>query len=579
MKRTSRNMAAVIGLSLIASLILSMTPLTEVVFAQEGTFSRPDTRYGTNGTRETTTNAEGKVVKEVWKDNSGRGLEEEDTSYGPEGEVTVTTTIYNPTPKPGGRKRARRTTRKVRRRSVINPVTNTSETYEEEIFFEEARFDKNDDKIQIGGYKREVGTNGRRTSHRWEPGKGYVEIASSVTPDTPHTIGQGGSFAARGFAVASEVAGGLNTTIFATPRGKIRVNLPDDMAAGDTLSGTVIAEPQGKNQSEIARNESELSGYVVELEKQQTSSSGRIFKAAIPTAISTTYLILKDKKGEEVARAPIPVASTTPPVEEFDLPTIGQQGRPVEVRGPFDGDSGTTQIGVGGNDLEILAESPRKVVARNPSGQPVGPSELEVKEKDQTARGEFRTLGVKLSAPKLDLVRGEQTTLTLVVSGLEGIKEEVPLEIENKSSSVIQMGGGEMQRISISPSQVRGGTYTTERPLTGVRRGAFTITGTVVSGRRQGPGSGPRGPEIAAGLPPEFTQCDCDCQDPVLKGGQNGEIICKSDSTCSRLGCDCLMFRRAKGTTDLVPEPDGAPKRAGVIPNNLLFTYLCYCVK
>ena len=311
------------------------------------------------------------------------------------------------------------------------------------------------------------------------------EIDPVIVPASAAPSRQSGAMSAkRGHAVAAEVVAGLNTTLFSTPRGKIRVNLPDDMAAGDTLSGTVFTEPEGKDQNEQARNQGELSGYVVEMEKQQTSSTGRIFKLAIPTAISTTYLILRDKKGEEIARREISVTRQPPPVEEFDLPAIGQQGRPLEVRGPCDGDFSTTNLKVGGEDLEMLAESPRKIVARNTSKQ-VGLSELEVNERDQTARGEFRTLGIKLSAQKLDLLKREQTTLTITVSGLEGIKEAVPLELVNKSPSVIQMGGGEVQRINISPKQVQGGTYTTERQLTGVQRGAFTIVGTVISGRQR----------------------------------------------------------------------------------------------
>ena len=392
---------------------------------------------------------------------------------------------------------------------------------------------------------------------------------------------QSRSSAKSGHAVATEVVGGLNTTIFSTPRGKIRVNLPDDMAAGDTLSGTVSTQPEGMDQNEQARNQGELSGYVIEIEKQQTSSTGRIFKLAVPTAISTTHLILRGKKGEEIARREISVTRQPAPVEEFDLPTLGQQGRPIEVRGPCDGDFGTTNLKVGGEKLEMLAESPRKIVARNTSKQ-TGLSELEVNERGQTAKGEFRTLGIKLSASKLDLLRGEQTTLIVTVSGLEGIQEAVPLELENKSSSVIQMGGGEVQRINISPSQVQGDTYTTERPLTGIQRGAFTIIGTVISSRQRPEGATtrvtrPQVPEIA-GLPPGFMQCDVECPAPVPVGGQTGRIRCPTNTACRQAGCDCLMFRRKRGTTDLERDPDGDTKAPGAIEDKN-YSYKCYCVK
>jgi hypothetical protein len=296
-----------------------------------------------------------------------------------------------------------------------------------------------------------------------------------------------GSANAPGFTVGNEVANGLSTTTFSTPCGKVRVNLPDDMAAGDTISATVIAEPDGKDPKEQTKNLGELNGYVVEVEKQQTSATRSLFKLAVPpTTGTTTNIVLKDKNGKEVARSGVPVTPRQPPRSEYELPTLGQQGRAVTVPGPFDGDFGTTNVNVGGEDLEILAESPRKVVARNTSKQ-VGPSRLEVRERDKTTTGEFRTLALKLSAPKLELLRGEQTTLTVAVTGLEGLKEPVPLELENKSASIIQLGGGEFQRTKIIPSQVQGGTYTTERPLTGVQRGAFTIVGTVIGRRSKSP--------------------------------------------------------------------------------------------
>lgn len=319
-------------------------------------------------------------------------------------------------------------------------------------------------------------------------------VVTSASPLLPIQ----GSVVADGFAVSSEVANGLSTTTFSTPRGRVRVSLPDDMAAGDTISGTVIGEPDGKDREEQSSNQGELNGYVVEVEKQQMSSAGRLSKLVVPRSIGTTAnILLRDKNGKEVARSALPVKPQQPPATEFDLPTLGQQGRAVNVTGPFDGDFGTTKLNVGGEDLGILAESPRKVVARNTTKQ-VGPSTLEIRERDKTTRGEFRTLGIKLSAPKLQLLRGEQTTLTVAVTGLEGIKEPVPLELENRSVSIIQLGGGNLQRMKIGPSQVQGGTYTTERPLTGVQRGAFTIVGTVI-GKRPGAlatGTGPQAVEI-----------------------------------------------------------------------------------
>ena len=60
-----------------------------------------------------------------------------------------------------------------------------------------------------------------------------------------------------------------------------------------------------------------------------------------------------------------------------------------------------------------------------------------------------------------------------------GIKENIPLELENSSPEIVSMTGGNTQRITIHPSEVQAGAYTTDRILTGVEPGAFSIVGTV----------------------------------------------------------------------------------------------------
>jgi hypothetical protein len=44
----------------------------------------------------------------------------------------------------------------------------------------------------------------------------------------------------------TDTAFGLTTTTFDTLEGTVSVNLPDDVAAGDTVSGTVTTEPKAR---------------------------------------------------------------------------------------------------------------------------------------------------------------------------------------------------------------------------------------------------------------------------------------------------------------------------------------------
>jgi len=60
-------------------------------------------------------------------------------------------------------------------------------------------------------------------------------IAIANTPLSPRTAAQ----TAAGYRVDSRSADGLYATIFTTPHGTIKVNLPDAMVAGDTISGPI----------------------------------------------------------------------------------------------------------------------------------------------------------------------------------------------------------------------------------------------------------------------------------------------------------------------------------------------------
>src|SRR5947209_10924822 len=192
---------------------------------------------------------------------------------------------------------------------------------------------------------------------------------------------------------------GLHVASFDTLYGKVVVNLPDDMAAGDTISGTVEAQPAGKQADEVAKNQDELNGLVIEIAGTKLPSKDQTAKINVPEqAPEKIPVIVRDKTGKEVGRAEVPVkprsavldclkqqAKAAPNAASikageqsqpqknpslgcpFELPAFGQPGRPLEIKGNFTGDAGQTGIKIGGKDARVLAESPRKVVTQVPS--------------------------------------------------------------------------------------------------------------------------------------------------------------------------------------------------------------------
>jgi len=295
---------------------------------------------------------------------------------------------------------------------------------------------------------------------------------------------------------------GLRTTTINTPSGKLTVNMPDDAALGDTISGTVVAEPAGDTVEERQANLDTLEGYVfdipeipskvVESKPEKTPGkepeSKKVVTLEIPATVSGEIVdfILRDPKGNEVTKTDLsisPPSAYTPPAEpeasDYNLPTIGQAGRPIEMTGPFDGELMNTDVKIGGKDASILTQSPRKTVVESPRDV-IGLTDIELTDGDVIVKGQYRSVALKLSADKLRLKKGEQTTLTVQVMGLQGLKEEIPISLENKSPTVVSMEGGESQTVTVRPEEVDSeGIYTISRTLTGIQTGPFTISARI----------------------------------------------------------------------------------------------------
>src|SRR5258705_3309595 len=156
----------------------------------------------------------------------------------------------------------------------------------------------------------------------------FISIAK--TPFAPRAAAQN----AAGYSVDSKSADGLYSTTFTTPQGVIKVNLPDAMVAGDTVSGSIYTEPTGKNETERRQNLEELNGYVIDLVGQQTAVGDKTFARNITRTI--TIVLLHHQ--QSVATATIPILATAPPSPtQITMPTGGQQGRLMKIDCPCNG--------------------------------------------------------------------------------------------------------------------------------------------------------------------------------------------------------------------------------------------------
>ena len=277
----------------------------------------------------------------------------------------------------------------------------------------------------------------------------------------------------------NESKDGVRIAVFQAKPGEIRVALPDDMAAGDIISGTVSAEPSGVKSKEKEKNARELSGYVVELEKQKTAVSGGVLQGIhLAAGSGAPLLILLNGHGKQIGDIPVALQPSAPvALDSVRFGPIGEVGRPIQIQGPFGGDSSATAVSVGGASAKAIAESPRTLVVENPVKVP-GPTQIAVTQN-----------GVQLRHPHCADRPDRAANISLEgrtcvqVSGLEGITQPVPIKLRNESPSTVNLTGGETQNIAIDPSQVTaGGVFTSTYALTGVRRGSFNIVAKVVAG-------------------------------------------------------------------------------------------------
>jgi hypothetical protein len=281
-------------------------------------------------------------------------------------------------------------------------------------------------------------------------------------------------------------AASLRVTPISVPEGTLRVYLPDDIAAGDTITGTVVAEPAGNTDEQRTRNAAVLEGYVVDIGPAKGSKAdtyGRVFMAAgIP---SQMYMIPRNSKGAEVRRINVPIQPQQPafprlPVpNDYHFPQVVAGGQPFSIHGPFSGDLQQTNLAVGGQPVQKLAQSPRTFIAA-PSPNVSGPTNYQLNERGVAVTAPCNVITLKLSAPQPSLKRGEHTTIHISITGLEGIRAPVPLRLENATPGVVALAGGQSQVLTIAPSDVGSGrAYGADREVTGVSTGSFSISATI----------------------------------------------------------------------------------------------------
>ncbi len=363
-------------------------------------------------------------------------------------------------------------------------------------------------------------------------------------------------------AATTESGWGLHSTTFETSAGRVKVDFPDDVAAGDTISGRVFVEPSGGTSEQQRRNQDELNGYVFQLEKQKIPARGGILKWTVPTGLAggTVALLLTDSKGRKLGNTALPIlnafaAQSKQALSPDSLPAFGQAGRPGQIVAPgvFDGNLETAVVTVGGREAEILAESPRKLVFQNPPDV-IGSTKIECRKGSARADGLYRNVAVNLDSGATNLPKGGQTELTVKVRGLQEFSNFLPLHLRNETPAIVTLQGGNEQFIPISAQDVQSdGSFNLTRSLTALQAGPFDIHASIGIGQNCG-----------------------ECKPPP-QGGQGGQTWCVACPNCVT-PCQCNLWGLEKKKPG---QEYGALTRLATqnvkVPYDPTFSYQCLC--
>jgi hypothetical protein len=276
---------------------------------------------------------------------------------------------------------------------------------------------------------------------------------------------------------------GLRKISFDTPPGIIRVYLPDDMAVGDTVSGSITREARGKSSEERSENQELLGGYIIDFgdgtkfhaDSHQFTWPRQKTKPSTKSIFVTRTINVVAANGDQIASAAVSVNSRAPTSPlGFKFPPLAQTGRPIIITGPFRGDAALTICSIGDALCQLVAESPRKGIFTSPLTT-VGVTNLKISNGNKGATGQFRNIGINLTAPKTTLARGERTELSVQLSGLQGIT--TPISIQLVTTGAVNTQGGNDQIIQITPSMIDPkGTTTQTFTLNAVQAGSFNVT-------------------------------------------------------------------------------------------------------
>ncbi len=285
-----------------------------------------------------------------------------------------------------------------------------------------------------------------------------------------------------GFAQTITSQKGLTTVTFNVPEGKITIYLPDDIRSGDIISGTVSAEPGGKNAKQVQKKGDKLTRYFIDFNGQKipvATAKKTVQYQIITTSASQLPLVLVNEMGNTAAVIDIPCTknsqSISPAGADCKIPTHALTAAPLPIKGSFDGNSSNTNCTIGNQPATVLAESPRQSIIQFPENS-MGNQNLQIREKGgQPCTQAVSGVQMELSTGKLNLVKGEKTYLKVRITGLQNLPDTARLDLFNVTPFVVTMQPADQMVITLVPDSMGTGIFERSFDIVSIKTGSFTV--------------------------------------------------------------------------------------------------------
>ena len=271
-----------------------------------------------------------------------------------------------------------------------------------------------------------------------------------------------------------------------SPDQQLHFRLPNDIRSGDMITGTV-SEEKKDNAGDMKKNAATLEGVVIEIEGKQTKLSNRIFSFLVPAGLASIPFLLKNSAGQVIERGQIPVfpqpannLHTLSSGMNFNPDVICQPGEPLNIPGNFDGNAANTSISINNIPCEIITESPRQAVVAIPQNTAAGKTTIKIEEQQKKEEHKVNVAVINLTANKTNLLRGEKTTITVTVSGLENLdlnNNNYKVELTNQSPQTMAFtkeSGNTIIR-TINEKSVKNGKWEFNEILISKAAGSFAV--------------------------------------------------------------------------------------------------------